>query len=1531
MRAEYDFSKGERGRFFHRDARLNLPVHDVVQDWAAPDGDLGSYIAEESQRTINAYANQPHLVLEHANIEQDTARGGYAHRQLFELVQNGADALTGASDGGRIAICLTDGCLYCADDGESIDQAGVTALMFSHMSPKRGTIEIGRFGLGFKSVLGVTDVPEFFSRAGSFRFDRVRAHERIREVARDAERCPVLRVANPIDPHEARDKDPVLRELMDWATNVVRLPLKADAASDLRRQMHDFPSEFLLFVEHVRQLTINDGSMLDRVLQLENIGGQFRLIDGNAAGNWKLFNVVHRLSSEARADRRSLDDGDEVPIWWAVPLDRLNVPGSFWAYFPTKTTSLVAGILNAPWKTNEDRQNLLPGPYNDALIDAAAAMIAENLSALATPADPAKHLDALPRRHEAGDSAQSKRLRECLLAALRDRDVMPDQDGVLRGIPNVNYPPEELTSDSKRGVKPLQRWAQYSGRPPNWLHHRAIPRNRLARVEQLIEQWQSTEAVPFRSSRRASVSEWLEALVEGKTEDAAVAASRAALLTAADVPPDIRRWHPLGSIVLMQNGAWRPVDPEHVFLPRGATDTGLQPNAGALVHARLASDPDAGNALRELGIKVESADNHLRRVASRSLRDGSGLVPEVGWREFWALTREVEPDLAQQSITNQQGWRKHLRVHTQADNWAPIHRVLMPGRFVPGTDHRERQAAVDLEFHETDKELLGRLGVVAEPDGECELSVESWFRSLQNECRHQFRNRDLPSRPHAYALEFSSTRGAGPLDVLDALSDEGRVDYTNALLDLDSTYASWTMRHGTRPNAYPTLDVDSPAVRRLRASGRLRTARGIVPFEDALGLHPKSHEARDALLTHPKADRIKAAFGLSEPTPEFFGEEDPIPLTDVWPGFWPILETLKVDVSNVERHARLMHCERIIVSGDERACVLHASSIYLRRSGDSGGDLVNVLQLIRGFVDIPDDLLLKVSDLILKYTPPPIIDEQRAAVRELATDAERLLRAVGESELRRLLPGSLLAVLDSDTRPLDGIAVAEAAIATYHTDALRHYRHALDHLGPPRQWAGSPRAVDFVQSLGFSVEWAGERNVSRPPFVEVEGPYSLPALHEYQKTIVTKVRTMLRGVGGEQVRTVTGSAGSATGAVVRDRRANSHGRRGMISLPTGSGKTRVAVQAIVEALRHDGFSGGVLWVADRDELCEQAVEAWRQVWSSIGAQGARLRISRMWAGQPSPLPTSDLHVVIATIQTLRARFQNRRSEYDFLSEFTLVVFDEAHRSIAPTFTSVMQEIGLTRWQRDDEPFLIGLTATPYRGHDEEETERLVKRYGRQRLDAGAFASDDPEDVVSELQDMHVLALADHQTIDGGHFSLNDEELAQMKTEPRPPWLPRSVEDRIAQDAVRTNRIVDAYLKQVRDIDPEWPALIFATSVEHAQTIAALLSRTGVPSRAVSGTTESSIRRRIVEEFRRGDLKVLVNYGVFREGFDAPKTRAILVARPVYSPNLYFQMIGRGLRGERNGGTDRCLIINVQDNIENFERKLAFSDLDWLWA
>ncbi len=143
---------------------------------------------------------------------------------------------------------------------------------------------------------------------------------------------------------------------------------------------------------------------------------------------------------------------------------------------------------------------------------------------------------------------------------------------------------------------------------------------------------------------------------------------------------------------------------------------------------------------------------------------------------------------------------------------------------------------------------------------------------------------------------------------------------------------------------------------------------------------------------------------------------------------------------------------------------------------------------------------------ILRYAAPEEVERQHAAIRRLASDAKRLAQAVGADALRSGLPTSLLQVLEVDRTPMTGMDLAEIAIATYHTSALKEYKWTLDHLDPPKRWAGSQRAVDFVRSLGFSAEWAGQRSSRRPPFLDVEGPHSLPELHGYQRTIVDRVR-----------------------------------------------------------------------------------------------------------------------------------------------------------------------------------------------------------------------------------------------------------------------------------------------------------------------------------------------------------------------------------------------------------------------------------------
>ncbi len=1491
--------------------------------WEGRGGPLGRHIARQRRRTLAAYSKQPRLVLEHANTETDTTTGGYAHRQIYELIQNSADALappdgaavSGAETSpseGRILVRLTDDALYCADNGAPIGTEGVDALLFARLSPKRGTNQIGTFGLGFKSVLRVTDSPAFFSRSGSFRFDRDWARERIRRAAPGAQRYPVLRLAEGVGPISHQRRDPVLREIMRWATNIVRLRLKSGVAEGLFEQLLGFPREFLLFVDHVHTLELEAPPDLTRRLTLESEGEIHTLTEAEAATRWLRFRSSHELSARAWADRRADDDRTQVTVTWAAPLDRWSQPGRFWAYFPTATASLVQGILNAPWKTNEERQNLLDGAYNDDLIRGAAQLVARSCRRLSSADDPARHLDVLPRRHEPGDSPHADRLRISLFRALHGRAILPNQSGRLRRRERLGYPPLDFANRVRPYRAALERWGATPGRPVTWLHHSALKGNRASVVDRLFH----PDGNPPGRQRAAPwcfVGAWLEALVSKRPPREAPEASVHALLTFAALPAgrtaDAARH---GRILLTAAHRFSRLDPEELFLPH--PDGGRPEHIAdeALVHPDVASDADALKTLRALGFRPPSADASFRRIAGELF--GSRPQPSARFLgNFWSIAGHVEAQTAERvlreacaagHISNNAepvSLSSGIRVRTIAGPWRPLHSVLLPGSVVSGhgaKDHlRSPAATIDTRFHVRHLPLLERIGATSAPQASVEVAAEPWHIAFRNHCRQEFRER-IRQNPREDYINFTRSCGPGPVEVLARLSRASAARYTDRLLALDGIYEPWEMRHSAPK--YAPQEFPSPYLKILRMHGRIRTATGeIVRFRDALGREPKNREALRFLLTHRNASRIRAAFDLHRPIPETHDQSDPIPITDIWPGIRRYLD-------EGERRFQVVYCGRILLLGAEVEVACRRPFLYVSRDI---GDEERELHLISREGEL--GLSATQIRIVIGYRRRKEIEEARKAVRQRRSDSRRLLEAVGANELRQHLPPSLLDYLEQTRGGLSGIQIAQAAIATWHTDVLRRHRSALRRFDPPTRWAGSARAVEFVKSLGFPETWAGQRTRRSDPFVEVEGRVRLPPLHDYQETIAGRIRQMLRGEGGPDA------------------------RRGMVSLPTGSGKTRVAVQAIVEAMRDDGFSGGVLWVADRGELCEQAVESWRQVWSAIGPRGATLRISRMWQGQAAPRPLTELHVVVATIQTLHAKTRDHQKEYRFLADFSLVVFDEAHRSIARTYTAALGEIGLTRYKRRNEPFLIGLTATPYRGHDAAETARLVARYGRNRLDAGAFPTDDPQEVIQTLQRKQILAEVHHETIEG--VTLTPATVGRERWESisdalergrKLPWLPSRVEREVGSSYQRTRNILRACARPVRR---KWPTIIFATSVEHACTLAALLSRRGVRARAVSGDTSAEARRRIVEDFRAGKLRVLVNYGIFREGFDAPGTRVIIVARPVYSPNLYFQMIGRGLRGPKNGGNERCLVINVRDNIENYDRALAFSELDWLWS
>jgi DNA repair protein RadD len=82
----------------------------------------------------------------------------------------------------------------------------------------------------------------------------------------------------------------------------------------------------------------------------------------------------------------------------------------------------------------------------------------------------------------------------------------------------------------------------------------------------------------------------------------------------------------------------------------------------------------------------------------------------------------------------------------------------------------------------------------------------------------------------------------------------------------------------------------------------------------------------------------------------------------------------------------------------------------------------------------------------------------------------------------------------------------------------------------------------------------------------------------------------------------------------------------------------------------------------------------------------------------------------------------------------------------------------------------------------------------------------------------------------------------------------------------------------------------------------MLSDMGVGAALITGDTPPGEREDTVDEFRRGEIKHLVNVGVFTTGFDVPELDCIVLARPTMSLALYYQMVGRGVRIDPNNPT-----------------------------
>jgi DNA repair protein RadD len=440
----------------------------------------------------------------------------------------------------------------------------------------------------------------------------------------------------------------------------------------------------------------------------------------------------------------------------------------------------------------------------------------------------------------------------------------------------------------------------------------------------------------------------------------------------------------------------------------------------------------------------------------------------------------------------------------------------------------------------------------------------------------------------------------------------------------------------------------------------------------------------------------------------------------------------------------------------------------------------------------------------------------------------------------------------------------------------------------PLQLTGIQKVCEF-----FGVSWASPppEDPADPSVEEVCGAYPL---YEYQTRTIERALHAL----------------------------NHQDRRALIHMPTGSGKTRLAMALIARMLSQSKDASVVIWLAHSEELCDQAADEFKKCWSAVGNR--TLSIGRFYRSHEIDLGSFHDGLLVAGLSKLFSRSaKSQTALFHLKSRTAMVVMDEAHQAIAPTYRHLLESLA----PLGGGVALLGLSATPGRSWlDIDQDQELADFFSRKKivlesppgLNPIAFLQRDgylavPEYCFIPYRPTLTLSDADNRALAAG-LDMTEETLRKLGDDMTRNLL---ILREVANRASSGRKII-----------------IFACSVGHAESLADSLTMLGVRAAVLSASTPGNRRRALLNDFKSTathSLQILVNFAILTTGFDAPKTSVVVVARPTQSIVLYSQMIGRAMRGPKANGNASCIVVTVQDELPGFRSIYeGFSHWEDVW-
>lgn len=332
----------------------------------------------------------------------------------------------------------------------------------------------------------------------------------------------------------------------------------------------------------------------------------------------------------------------------------------------------------------------------------------------------------------------------------------------------------------------------------------------------------------------------------------------------------------------------------------------------------------------------------------------------------------------------------------------------------------------------------------------------------------------------------------------------------------------------------------------------------------------------------------------------------------------------------------------------------------------------------------------------------------------------------------------------------------------------------------------------------------------------------------------------------------------------------------LAALATGAGKTTILAQLMTEVLNPEHQRG--LVIAHTQEIIYQLYDRIAQQYAGRLDQ---LYTPHFYKGLGIVMGVNDdpnARIVIATRQSLhpqRLKSLLKSGKFDYL------FVDEAHHALADnTYGAIVDALKAANPKLK----ILGLTATP------------------KRTDRKALAT---------IFDDIVYQWLIPDGIDQGY--LVPVTRVKVKTKVNLSGINTARGDYSQTkliSALKTANWQELSLQAFRThISPTGrQCLAFLPSVEMSKNFARQLQADGIKAAHIDGETPKEERQHHLREYTLGKLQVISNMAVLTEGFDAPATSAVFLARPTRSSTLFTQIVGRGLR--LHPAKQDCLLIDM---------------------